>query len=456
MLGALALAAVLAPAPEGAAHVLICEGQSVEWCEGVAAQLSARGVRVSAMEDVEAGLLLAGPILAQRAPVVVPPELRGEWERGVAACRAQAGRPPYNMQNAGAALCGRSLGAYMAQRLLEVRGVESVVELHVTKRSDGVTTLAAIQRYETASNQKRSLAVKPGDVTTPESAAESVVAWLRADGARMEPRFVVRKPPEPPHGEAELFSGEAPPLDPLPVPPNCRAPLPARLSVEPTSAGLARAISDLWLASVSRSNPVGPAAECKLGVFRAYGAVLTPRTGDEEPWAWGATVDCGATAAYASAMGQDLKAPATLRVLAKMTVERLLAGHCRTDPTSVSEQKGRETGIPVLPMNCRTLPRAITVKPGSPAATALAEVWSRVVDAAPATVAPWTCELEAKETGTYFQTDLYNFHAVLRCPSLEVEANVGSIQDDYVGLRIARALAAKVVTHVCILQAAKQ
>lgn len=208
--------------------------------------------------------------------------MKADWAAGTAACRANAGPPPYAGKRK-AIFCGHDLAAALWQRYLEridAKGWFVAAGVTIDKEKGKFSYFASGHEVMgTTSYQHRADAKSEEEAL--KLAVKAVTQILDSQGAPTE-RQLVRDLPKAPVGAAPAGAVAAQ-FRPVAVPPGCAAKLPAKLQVTSTNAQVKMDFEALYLASATGA--AAPPRACSLEysmdsaealgqtVYRAEGAL---------------------------------------------------------------------------------------------------------------------------------------------------------------------------------------
>ncbi|MBW2703462.1 MAG: hypothetical protein JRF33_21805 [Deltaproteobacteria bacterium] len=242
-------------------------------------------------------------------PGFLPEALVPDWEKGIAACQARAGKPPYGVRNTVAFLCGQELAEVMWQRWLDQSGVDLVMIVSTASAKVTEKDLKALRagkfdpkkmkkklRIAVFAPQESSMRYLESDLPAqqdlPKKVSDQIKELLEGKGLT-KARQISRELPKSGFASAtgglsdELKQGKPLDLKPVALPKDCKAQLPA-LEISPAKAPLAITIMRQWKKSMPGRHPAEKTLECTLALtmskplfgseLRSMGAIL--RCGD--------------------------------------------------------------------------------------------------------------------------------------------------------------------------------
>ena len=252
--------------------------------------------------------LRTGHIDAPR-PGFLPEALVPAWEKGLAACQARAGKPPYGMRNSVAFLCGQEMAEVMWQRWLDQSGVDLVLIVSTARAKVTEKDLKALRSGKFDPKKKKKMirtavfapqessmryleSEIPAGQDLPQKVSDQIKELFEGKGLTKD-RQVSRELPKSGFASAdgglsyELKQGEPLDLKPVALPKDCKTQLPA-LKISPAKAPLAITIMRQWKKSMPGRHPAEKTLECTLALtmgkplfgseLRSMGAIL--RCGD--------------------------------------------------------------------------------------------------------------------------------------------------------------------------------
>ncbi len=202
-----------------------------------------------------------------------PAALRPVWDEGIAACRAQALRPPYDLRNEAFLRCATSLQRALVPRLAAQLGARRVVRIDVTSSDGGWLQPKAWTVAVTASSIEGGAGVVLREVMHPEDAILARAGGLAQRALAGEGEASDVAPIGGPAPAAPRFDAAPLVLDDAPIggqwPRVCPRGAPRTVSSTPPSPSLQNA----WVAALATTTL--PTAERALAC-RAYVDRTTP------------------------------------------------------------------------------------------------------------------------------------------------------------------------------------
>ena len=296
--------------------------------QAAADALRAAGRRIRNITHEERTLGELGPLslgmLDVARPRFWPAALANDWKRGIEACKARAGKPPYNARNREAFLCGRELAAVLRQRWLEHENLKSVLVIEVNSTSK-TTSIEGIAFNPGETSERR---LQYREVLTDQISTQvgRLALELARGGGETHARMILRDLPQKPNDNGQLKEGEYQELPAVELPKAClekKSPFPAALEITPSDAPLARTIANRWSRTVA-GHPTTDRLRCRLTLLGSQMEVLGPNLKS-----YMSKLQCGAVGASSRSVALTAGAKSLHDSLSKKLIAELLALYCR-------------------------------------------------------------------------------------------------------------------------------
>ncbi len=199
-----------------------------------------------------------------------PKALNDKWDRGLKACKSQAGKKPYGLKNKLAFLCGRRIARTFWQLWLDYKKFDLVIVIEANVAPGHRKPALVSVAYAPDETVRRRISM--GGVTSPhvrKKAAAAVLDLLAGKG-QSETRDINRELPEvvkpiTSEPDKEYSGAKVREIDAVAVPEGCD-PRVVAIRINPASSPLAKTISNLWVKSTKKLKKSKVMFVCSISV----------------------------------------------------------------------------------------------------------------------------------------------------------------------------------------------